>query len=148
MVDKSKQLVTRLDLYGSYLVSITVVVSICELPIVMWWLDLSRYVLPVGRLILLVLGIKRMWLAKSDNGLTSELQFYKLMLGVIIAFACGGFANHLIASFSVVRTNQFGDIGKLVFVVNGVVGFGVYAIGVIVVWLVDKIRNASDDDSV
>jgi len=135
MIDKSRQLVTRTDLYANYLIALTLIVSISELPLLMWRFDLARYVLPLGWLIILLLGTKRMWRAKTDNELTSELQLIKVIVGLLIAAGCAAYTYHVIESIGTVHVDQIADVGRLVLVVNGAVGFGTYAVCAIVIWL-------------
>jgi hypothetical protein len=141
MIDKARRLVTRVDLYGNYLIVLTLIVSMSELPLLMWRLDLARYVLPLGWLIMLLLGTKRMWRAKTDNNLTSKLQLHKVIVGLLIVAGCAAYPYHFIGSIGVVHVNGIAYLGKLVLVLNGVVGLGVYAAGVIVIWLVDAFAH-------
>ena len=139
MIDKSKQLATRVDLYGNYLFVSALLISTCELPILSGSLAFAKFVLPIGWLVLAALGVRRMWRAKADHKLTSKLQFMKLAVGMILVFACGSWAYHLLASVSLVPSVQFIDLCRIVFVANGVVGLGIYVLGVVAIWLLDTL---------
>ena len=152
MIDKSKQLVIRVEFYIYYLFNLAVVISVFEVPFFFWRPDVARYVFPIGWLVLFALGIRRMWLVKIENGLTSELQVYKVVVCIIaIIFWCL-MGYHFVAHYdltkarSVAQANWAANVeyAKFVvpFVVNsfmtGAVAFG----GVITVWLVDNMRVA------
>ncbi|MBR0896868.1 hypothetical protein JQ616_18055 [Bradyrhizobium tropiciagri] len=144
MVDKARQLVARVDLYGNYLVSMALVVSLCEFPFLAWRLDLARLILPLGWAAMLVLGIKRMWTIKVEHQLTAELQLGRIIAGIAIAALCSTWMYHVVADIGMVRTDRLIDIGQLVLVVNGVAGLGVYTAGAVLVWLFSAL---SSDDS-
>lgn len=72
MIDPSRQLVLRVDLYANYIFLVAIIISLCEIPILMWRLEAGRYVFVMGWFVLLSLGIRRMWTAKIDHDLTSE----------------------------------------------------------------------------
>jgi hypothetical protein len=141
MIDKSKQLVTRVDLYGSYLVTMTLVVGICELPLLVWRLETAMIVLPVGWTIVLVLGIRRMWEAKTEHRLTPELEFSKIIVGALIAGACGTWLFHVMADIKSFRPHQLTDVVALSVITNGVAGFFAYASGIIAIWLVGALSR-------
>lgn len=140
MVDKSKQLATRVDLYGNYLFASSLLISACELPILFWSLAFAKFILPIGWLTFAALGMRRMWKAKTDRGLNSELNVLKVGVGVIFVVACGSWACHLVASIGSVPSLQFLDLCRVIFVANGMVGLGLYRFGVVAIWLVDTVR--------
>ena len=141
MVDKTRQLVARVDLYGNYLVSMVPVVSLCEFPFLAWRLDLARFVLPLGWATMLALGIKKMWTIKVEHQLTAELQLGRIVAGIAIAALCGTWMYHVAADIEMVRTDRLFDIGQLVLVVNGVAGLGVYTAGAVIIWLISALSS-------
>lgn len=146
---QSRQLVLRSELYRDYLLGIVVIVSILEIPVFLWRLEVAKYVLPVGWLVLLILGIRRMWLVKIENDLTSELQAYKIVVGVL-GVAMLGWATYQIWAYlgTAEANHQYANIDriKLPFAVNGAIVFVAWLGGIIAIWLVDKVRAARDHD--
>jgi hypothetical protein len=142
MIDRSRQLVIRVDLYASYIFLIAIVISICEIPVLMWRLDVGRYVLPIGWLALLGLGVRRMWTAKMQHDLTTELQAYKVVLCSIIVLGAASFA-YMATHIAIATASRFTEIGLIVSVANGIVGLGVLAVGALTLRLAGKISALS-----
>ncbi|MCC8941026.1 hypothetical protein H8A99_32485 [Bradyrhizobium sp. Arg68] len=141
MVEKTKQLVTRVDLYGNYLASMVLVVALCEFPLLAWRLELARLVLPLGWATMLVLGIQHMWQMKRQHQLTAELQLGRIVAGISIAALCGTWMYHVVADIGTVRSDRLVDIGQLVLVVNGVAALGVYTAGAVLIWLFSALSS-------
>jgi hypothetical protein len=141
VVDKSKQLASRVDLYGGYLFASALLISACEIPILFWSLAFAKFILPIGWLTFAALGVRQMWKAKADHGLSSELGIIKVGVGLIIVAGCGSWACHLVASIGTVPSVQFLDLCRIVLVANGVVGLGLYVLGVVAVWLLDAVKD-------
>lgn len=143
MIDPSRQLVLRVDLYANYVFLVAIVISICEIPVLMWRLEAGHYIVPLGWSVLLALGIRRMWMVKIDHDLTSRLQVYKIVLISIIISGAGGVAYYFIANIAMMRASRFTEIGLIVSVANGLIGGGVLAAGVLAIWFVDKLAALS-----
>jgi hypothetical protein len=140
MIDKSKQLVIRVDLYFGQLLMAAIVISACEIPLLAIRVEAARYVLPAGWLALFVFAIGRMWKAKITHGLTSELQVYKIVPGCFIILVFSAFAYSAITNLAAAHINRFSQIAEIAFVLNTAMAFNVMAIGVLGIRLFDKLQ--------
>jgi hypothetical protein len=140
MFDKSKQLVIRVDLYFGYILSAAVVVSVCEMPLLALRIEAARYILPFGWLALLLFAVTRMWNTKITHGLTSELQVYKIVVGGFIIWMCSWYAYMVITNPGWARIDQFSHIAEIAFVLNLAMAFNVMSIGVLGIFLFDKLQ--------
>jgi hypothetical protein len=143
VIDKSRKLATRTDLYGSDLVVSVLLVSTCELPILLLSLSSAKFVLPLGWLALSAFDVRRMWKAKVDHGLSSELKIVQVGGGLILVAAFGSWACHLLASIGTMPSLQFVDVCRVVYVANGVAGLCLYVLGIVAIWLRDSIARVA-----
>src|SRR5438309_1335197 len=131
MIDKSKQLVIRVDLYFVPVLIAALVISICELPLLALWIELARYFISIGWLLLLSFAIKTMLKAKIEHQLTSDLQIYK----IVVLFALIAMSSALVwtsvTDLGPAQTSQFGLVVKLVILLNVMATADVYAIGIL-----------------
>jgi hypothetical protein len=140
MIDKSKQLIIRVDLYFGYILIAAIFISICEIPLLAIRVGAARYLLPIGWLALLFFATARMWKAKIEHDLTSELQVYKMILGCVIIVMCTSFAYGIITNLEAAQINRFSLVAELVFVLNAIIAFDVVAIGILGIYLFDRIQ--------
>jgi len=141
MVDKSKQLVIRVDLYFGYILIVALIISVCELPLLALWIQTARYVFPVGWLLLLLISTRKMWRVKVEHGLTSYLQIYKIVAFCILLLMSGPLVWASATELGPVQASQFGDVAKLVCILNVMATFAIYAMGIVGIYLIDTIRT-------
>jgi|ERR1700712_3667741 hypothetical protein len=142
MIDKSKQLVLRVDLYFSYVLLVACFIAACEVPLLAIWIGASRYLMPVGWLILLTLAIRRMWAAKTEHDLTSDLQVYKIVVLLLLALAISSVV-WAMGIHGPEHTNQLGLVFviKLAFLVNAMAGIDACVIGILTLYVVEKVNQ-------
>jgi hypothetical protein len=140
MIDRSRQLVIRVDLYFGYIFVAAILISACEIPLLAIRTEAARYVLPVGWLALLSFAAARMWQTKITHGLTSELQVYKIVLGCILIWVFSGVAYMAIANLGSAKLTRLGHFVELAFILNAAMAFDVMAICVLGIWLFDRLH--------
>jgi hypothetical protein len=140
MIDKSKQLIIRVDLYFGYIFVIAIVISVLELPFLAIWLEAAKYMLPAGWLLLLYLATARMWKVKIEHDLTSDLQVYKIIAYCILVVVCSSISYAFAVRLAPALSNQFLATVKLVFLLNLLVALDVMAIGILGIYGFDKFK--------
>ena len=141
MIDKSKQLVVRVDLYFGYIFVVAIVVSICEMALLAAWLDAAKFILSIGWLVLLLLATARIWKAKVEYNLTSDLQAYKIISGCFIIMVLSSISYGFAVRLASALANQFVTTAKIVVPLNILVALDVMAIGILGIYCFDKLRG-------
>jgi hypothetical protein len=141
MVDKSKQLIIRIDLYFGYIFLAAVVISILEIPVLAIWLEAAKYILFVGWLVLLFSATARMWKVKIEHDLTSDLQADKILAYCILIMICSSISYPIAAHMAPALTDQFVAMAKFVVLLNLLVALDVMAIGVLSIYCFDKLSH-------
>ena len=139
MIDKSKQLAIRVDLYFGYIFAAAIVVCILEMPFLARWLEAAKYILPVGWLLFLVTA--RMWKVKIEHGLTSDLQVHKIVACCLLTVLCSYISYTIASELRPPLANQFVTTAKFVVLLNLLVALDVMAIGALGIYCFDKLQG-------
>jgi hypothetical protein len=79
MVDKSKQLALRVDLYFVHILAAALIISVCELPLLIHRIEAASFVFLAGWGVLLFVTVWRMLNVTAVHGLNSYLQQKKFL---------------------------------------------------------------------
>jgi len=105
------------------------------------WPSAAKYILIIGWLVLLLLATTRMWKAKVEHDLTSDLQAYKIIAYCFVVVVCSSIAYSFAVRLAPVLANQFVTAAKIVVPLNLLVALDVMAIGVLGIYSFDKLRD-------
>ena len=92
MVDKSKQLALRVDLYFVHMLIAALISSIAELSLLMLRIEAARFVFLAGWGLLLFVTMRRMLNVTAMHGLTSYLQVHKILAACFLILMTGSLA--------------------------------------------------------
>ena len=141
MVDKSKQLALRVDLYFVHILTAALIISVCELPLLMLRIEAARLVFLAGWGVLLFVTMRRMLNVMAVHGLTSYLQAYKGLASCFLILVTGSLAWMYAVSLGRAAPIPFWGLARFVILINLMASFSVCVISILAIYVIDLIRS-------
>jgi len=141
MVDKSKQLALRVDLYFVQILVAALIVSICELPLLIHRIEAAMFVFLAGWGLLLFATVWRMLNVTAVHGLTSHLQAKKILASCFLIAVTGSLAWMYAVSLGNAAPLPFWGMVRFVILINLMASLGICAMSILAIYLVDLIRS-------
>jgi hypothetical protein len=140
MVDKSKQLALRVDLYFVHMLIAALIISIAELPLLMLRIEVARFVFVAGWGLLLFITMRRMLNMTAVHSLTSYLQAYKILAACFLILVTGSLAWMYAGSLGRAVPIPFWGLARFVILINLMASFSICAISIVAIYVIDLIR--------
>jgi hypothetical protein len=141
MVDKSKQLALRVDLYFVHILTAALIISICELPLLMLRIEAASFVFLAGWGLLLFVTMRRMLNVTAVYGLNSYLQTYKILASCFFVLVTGSLAWMYAVSMGRAAPIPFWGMARFVILINLMASFSICAISILAIYVIDLIRS-------
>jgi hypothetical protein len=141
MVDRSKQLALRVDLYFVHTSIAALILSIGELSLLMLRIEAARFVFLAGWGILLFVTMRRMLNVTAMHGLTSYLQTYKILAACLLILLSGSLAWTYGVSLGRAAPIPFWGMVRFVILINLMASFSICAISILAIYVIDLIRS-------
>jgi hypothetical protein len=135
MVDKSKQLALRVDLYFVHILAAALIISVCELPLLIHRIEAA------GWGVLLFVTVWRMLNVTAVHGLNSYLQAKKILASCFLIAVTGSLAWMYAVSLGHAGPIPFWGMVRFVILINLMASFGICALSILAIYLVDSIRS-------
>ena len=141
LVDKSKQLALRVDLYFAYILISAIIISICELPLLVLRIEAARLIFLAGWGLLLFVTMRRMLKVTAVHGLNSCLQAYKILAACFLIAVTGSLAWVYAVNLGRAAPIPFWGMVRFVCLINLVASFSICAISILAIYIIDVARS-------
>ena len=141
MVDKSKQLALRVDLYFVHILIAAVIISVGELSLLTLRVESARFIFLVGWGLLLFVAMRRMLNVTAVHGLTSYLQAYKILASCFLILVTGSLAWVYAVSLGRAAPIPFWSFARFVILINLMASLSICAISILAIYVIDLIRS-------